>query len=741
MTRIFFIACLFSFVLCNEDYYSYEKIDETLHAWKTEFGLGPHPSTHYPESDFGIIYHLDTLGYSSTDSLPIFGVKLSANANIDEAEPRVLIIGQCHAEEIYGVEIAMEIIDQFLHPENHSQNRPKFQMGLYFTELWVVPTINPEGLRVVHGYVDASGNEVKDATFRKNKTDVFHHGNHTFGMEGVFDYLAGVGQDIDGVDLNRNFDFNWNFGDSLLAPTFSCNSGYKDDFDYYRGSHPNSESEVQVIMDLARKHNFVLSIAYHSSRSGCIDRYVIYPWAWKDKNGEGNRQYAPGFSTIEKLGMEIAEISGMDKGQNYGHTGSSYRKGNAHDWFYRETGCIQYLVEVGYTPNFDYGAGFLIESDYLNEVLESNMNAFFHLLMRAAGQDAINALGESTDANQVVGIVSDVNSNEPILDARIKILQLEQGDILHPRKTDKFGYYCRILHPNDEYTMIVSAYGYMSDTLNIEHSSAGPTTKNIFLHPLNRHDVYVDVKSSYDMEVNSRLIFKGAFKSDTMFFPLMESINLPEDHYEVILSSAGYATQISTIDLVEEKSLLYFVLNEDMIYQKADISFIDDSDSLIFSLGNLNAGDSLMIIMDVKYELEFDYDYFKGYYVNLGDSISFMELNGGDYHYHEKFISLILPNDHSNGHLCFILENDDRINYRGVHLNELKILQACQTQLGDVDGDNEWNVIDVMVMVNCVLSDNCDMIEHNCSADMNNDNEWNAIDVIALANCILYANC
>ena len=50
---------------------------------------------------------------------------------------------------------------------------------------------------------------------------------------------------------------------------------------------------------------------------------------------------------IEKLGSEIAELTGTDLGQNYLHTGSSYRKGNAHDWFYRETGCIQYLIEVG----------------------------------------------------------------------------------------------------------------------------------------------------------------------------------------------------------------------------------------------------------------------------------------------------------------------------------------------------------------------------------------------------------
>ena len=114
-----------------------------------------------------------------------------------------------------------------------------------------------------------------------------------------------------------------------------------------------------------------------------------------------------GFSIIEKLGMEIAEIAGMDIGQNYGHTGSSYRKGNAHDWFYRETGCIQYLVEVGYTPDHDYGEGLLVESDHMGDVLESNLDAFYHLLMRASGQNKENVLNESVDGNQVNGIVSD----------------------------------------------------------------------------------------------------------------------------------------------------------------------------------------------------------------------------------------------------------------------------------------------------------------------------------------------
>ena len=96
-----------------------------------------------------------------------------------------------------------------------------------------------------------------------------------------------------------------------------------------------------------------------------------------------------GFKVIESLGAEIAEIATSYQNQDYQHTGTSYRKGNAQDWFYRETGCIQYLIEAGHsdTDNNIYDQGLLIEEDHLNEVIDSNIDAFFHLLMRAGGKN------------------------------------------------------------------------------------------------------------------------------------------------------------------------------------------------------------------------------------------------------------------------------------------------------------------------------------------------------------------
>ena len=64
------------------------------------------------------IFHHEIIGYSNVDNLPIWALKFSFNANIDEDEPKVLILGQCHAEEIYGVEIAMELAENLLYPQN-----------------------------------------------------------------------------------------------------------------------------------------------------------------------------------------------------------------------------------------------------------------------------------------------------------------------------------------------------------------------------------------------------------------------------------------------------------------------------------------------------------------------------------------------------------------------------------------------------------------------------------------------
>ena len=52
-------------------------------------------------------------------------------------------MGQCHAEEILGVEVSMELIERFLRPEEHPADFQSLAGILYSSEIWIVPTHNP----------------------------------------------------------------------------------------------------------------------------------------------------------------------------------------------------------------------------------------------------------------------------------------------------------------------------------------------------------------------------------------------------------------------------------------------------------------------------------------------------------------------------------------------------------------------------------------------------------------------
>ena len=55
---------------------------------------------------------------------------------------------------------------------------------------------------------------------------------------------------------------------------------------------------------------------------------------------------------------------------------------------------------------------------------------------------------------------------------------------------------------------------------------------------------------------------------------------------------------------------------------------------------------------------------------------------------------------------------------------------------GDVNNDTILNVLDVVIMVNIVLSE----LEYIEYADLNNDNTINVLDVVQLVNLILSNN-
>ena len=56
---------------------------------------------------------------------------------------------------------------------------------------------------------------------------------------------------------------------------------------------------------------------------------------------------------------------------------------------------------------------------------------------------------------------------------------------------------------------------------------------------------------------------------------------------------------------------------------------------------------------------------------------------------------------------------------------------------GDLNGDGNWNVLDIVALANCILSNNCADLENGCAADLNGDDVYNILDIVNLVNLIL----
>ena len=99
-------------------------------------------------------------------------------------------------------------------------------------------------------------------------------------------------------------------------------------------------------------------------------------------------------------------------------------------------------------------------------------------------------------------------------------------------------------------------------------------------------------------------------------------------------------------------------------------------------------------------------------------------------------------------------ENEDYINDEFDNMSDQKdsligwlggftIADICGgcPPLGDLNGDDTWNVLDIVNLANCVLGQNCPNIQYGCAGDMNGDGAFNVLDIVTLANCVLAQNC
>jgi carboxypeptidase T len=148
--------------------------------------------------------------------------------------PAVSFTADLHARELVTVEVAMSLIETLVSGYNQD---PAIRKLVDTRVIYVAPMLNPDG----HHQAE------KGADWRKN--------THTFP--------GGVG-----VDLNRNFPFQW----GLIGASADAGS------ETFHGPAAASEPETQAVRDyLANIPNLKIGMDYHA-----FSNLVMWSWGWTD---------------------------------------------------------------------------------------------------------------------------------------------------------------------------------------------------------------------------------------------------------------------------------------------------------------------------------------------------------------------------------------------------------------------------------------------------------------------------
>ena len=260
------------------------------------------------------------------EGLDIYYLKISDNPNTDEGEPEVLYTALHHAREPQSISQLVYYMWYLL--ENYATD-PEIQALVDNTEMYFVPALNPDGY-LFNELTDPAGGGM----WRKNRRD---------NLDGEF-----------GVDLNRNYDYNWGFDDFGSSPLTED--------DTYRGSTPFSEPETQALRNFTNLHQFRLALNYHTHGN-----HMVTPWGFIEVF------LTPDSSYFDFYGHAITKYNQYHVGTPYQTVGYIVN-GNSDDWMYGEQATKSKIFAM--TPEVgDQNDGFWPDPSRIDFLSESNVYA------------------------------------------------------------------------------------------------------------------------------------------------------------------------------------------------------------------------------------------------------------------------------------------------------------------------------------------------------------------------------
>lgn len=289
----------------------------------------------------------------------VWAFKISDNVGSDENEPEVLFISQMHAREWLSLEQNLrniELLTSNYRASPGTQLEQRVKNIVDGLEIWIIPMLNPDGAE----YDIAN----PSSGFRNQRKNRQHVGD---GVQ-------------PGIDLNRNFAFNW-----------ACcggSSGKPGSF-YYRGKAPWQGVETGLLRDFVMdrivggRQQIRAAIDWHA-----FNEEIMWPFAYT-KADLPRPMAADDLEAFKAIARGMADLNGYMPKQL---SDLYVFDGGSSDWLYGDQRIFALTIEV-YPLDDSHVGGFYPPDNIIERETRRNDGAVLYFLeqvvcpYRAAGLD------------------------------------------------------------------------------------------------------------------------------------------------------------------------------------------------------------------------------------------------------------------------------------------------------------------------------------------------------------------
>ncbi len=294
------------------------------------------------ESQYGSVVKSGILGVTA-DNRNIYEIVVG-NAS---AENQILLIGSMHGREYITTQLIMRQLHSLLTmaQSGGGVNGQGIASLLETTCIRVVPMNNPDGVTLSQ-FGTAKVNKQENVS---NLLAMIEHDKVREGYTGDTDwYFRRWKNNINGVDINRNFSIGWaQLDDSRYYPSY----------EYYKGVSAESEVETQALIQVLKEASIDEVVNYHAQGG------VIY-WSFGAATDE-----------VETRSKEIAQLIKQDTGYILG--AASTNKNSVGSGAYKEY--LAYKGIPAVTIEIGLGSCPLPESD-ITGIWDRNQNVLNDLI-------------------------------------------------------------------------------------------------------------------------------------------------------------------------------------------------------------------------------------------------------------------------------------------------------------------------------------------------------------------------